>query len=249
MIVSRKSARTLFMLLSVVLVGLCLLGAFVTLSSGLTLWLAYGDSAILPTATAQPTRRVVIISSATPTPTPTLTPTVTPTVSPTSTPTASPTLTPSSTPIPPTETATATAIPPTSTPLPTDTPTPLPPTFPFTITETQGFETNHLDFDIYVAITDDKNKPLSGYRVVGTHSGGLRVESQVSAGDWTVNSGARHYKAGNVKFSVPNSPTGSWSLQLLDETGQPAAPAIQLPFETVQPTWYFILYQRLERVS
>jgi hypothetical protein len=96
-----------------------------------------------------------------------------------------------------------------------------------------------------VAITDAANKPLSGYRLIGLHSSGLRVESQVSAGDWTVNSGAKHYKAGNIKYEVFNSPPGVWTLQLVDESGQPAAPPIEFSFDAAQPTWYFLLYRRL----
>jgi hypothetical protein len=132
--------------------------------------------------------------------------------------------------------------PPTATAAPTDTPVPA---YPFEISETGRFPTNHLDFDVFVAVTDDDNKPLGGYRVVGQHSSGLQSDSEVSAGDWTVNSGAMHYKAGNVKYSRLKSPGGIWTLQLVDEAGQPVAPPVEFPFDPADPAWYFLLYQRL----
>jgi hypothetical protein len=95
-----------------------------------------------------------------------------------------------------------------------------------------------------VAITDSKNKPLSDYRVIGTHPNGLQVESQVSAADWTVNSGAMHYKAGNIKYEAPNSPTGVWTLQLVDAQNNPVSPPVQFPFDATDPTWYFLIYER-----
>jgi hypothetical protein len=111
--------------------------------------------------------------------------------------------------------------------------------------ETEVFPTNHLNFDVYIAITNDDNKPLSGYRVMGHHSSGIQVESQVSANDWTVNSGAKHYKGGNLKYEAFNPPTGVWSLQLVDEAGQPVAPPLEFPFDASSPSWYFILYRRI----
>jgi hypothetical protein len=97
---------------------------------------------------------------------------------------------------------------------------------------------------VYVAITNPDNRPLSGYRVLGTHSSGLQIDSPVSAGDWTANSGAMHYKAGNIKYEAPNSPAGVWTLQLVDEANNPVAPPVEFPFDPASPTWYFLLYQR-----
>jgi hypothetical protein len=118
------------------------------------------------------------------------------------------------------------------------------PAYAFVVKENAPFPTNHFDFDAFIAITDGDNHPLSGYRIVGQHSSGLQVESQTSAGEWTENSGAMHYKAGNIKYHVPNSPDGVWRLQLVDEAGQPVAPWVELPFAQSAPTWYFILYVR-----
>jgi hypothetical protein len=137
-----------------------------------------------------------------------------------------------------------TPAPPTATPLPTDTPTPAPPAFPFVIQETETHETNHLNFDVYVAVTNAQNKPIPGYRVVGRHSSGLTAESQMSTADWTVNSGARQYKAGNIKFEAFNSPTGLWTLQLVNEAGQPVALPIDFLFDPASPTWHFVLYRQ-----
>ena len=78
---------------------------------------------------------------------------------------------------------------------------------------------------MFVAITDDDNSPLSGYRIVGTHDSGLQLESRESAGAWTENSGAMHYKAGNIKYEALNSP-------------------VEFSFDTANPTWYFLYFER-----
>ena len=110
------------------------------------------------------------------------------------------------------------------------------------------FPTNHLDFDVFIAITDADNKPLGGYQVLGQHSDGLQLDSEISANDWTVNSGAMHYKGGNIKYTMLNSPEGVWTLQLVDEARNPVAPAIEFSFDPSNPAWYFILY-RLDVIS
>lgn len=99
---------------------------------------------------------------------------------------------------------------------------------------------------MYIAVTGAENTPLSGYRVLGSHSSGFQLESRVSASDWTDNSGAMHYKAGNIKYEVFNSPDGVWTLQLVDEADQPVAPPLEFPFDPANPTWYFILYRQTE---
>jgi hypothetical protein len=187
----------------------------------------------MPTLTPTPAFTATPTDTLTPVPTQTATPTTAATF------TATPTTAPTSTPIPTPTPAAAAATP---TPGPTDTPAPA--TFPFVIQETASFPTNHLDFDVYVAVTNQDNKPLSGYRVAAQHSSGQQITTEASAGDWTVNSGAMHYKAGNLKVNVPQSTSGAWSLQLLDEAGNPAAPIVEFPFENSAPTWYFIIYRR-----
>lgn len=238
---SSTKAKLAFVMAAAIILGLCLAASVIAFSSGLLFWSSYNQNSLRAASAVTPARKRIATPTPTPSPINTPTSTATPTPLPTATPTLTPrpTLTPSPTLVPPTETSTFT-------PAPTDTPTPPPPSFPFIITETAGFETNHLDFDVYVAITDAKNKPLGGYRVIGSHSSGLTVESQVSAGDWTVNSGAMHYKGGNVKFSAPNSPSGTWNLQLVNEANQPVAPAIQFPFDAARPTWNFLLYRRVD---
>jgi len=79
--------------------------------------------------------------------------------------------------------------------------------------------------------------------LIGRHSSGLQVESQISAMDWTVNSGAMHYKAGNIKYQVPNSPGGLWTMQLVNEAGEAVSLPAEFPFEAANPAWYFISYQ------
>lgn len=215
---------------------------FVIIGVGLTGCANLNRFAAKPSPTPRPIRRLV------PTFTPTLPATWTPTATWTPSPTATPTLTPvpptlTPTPVPPTATSSPTPPPPTPTPLPTAAPTP---SFAFVIAETGQFPTTHLNFDVYIAITDANNIPLSGYRVIGYQSSGLQLESQVSAGAWTENSGAKHYKAGNIKYEALNSPGGVWKLQLVDGSGQPVAPAIEFPFDPASPTWYFLLYRKSE---
>lgn len=194
----------------------------------------------LPQATYTNTPSPTMTATATPSPTDTPTPTPTLTATPTETPTPIP---PSATPLP---TATPTPIPipptPTDTPEPTDTPAPV---YEFTILESQTYPTNHLNFDVYVAVTDGGNNPLGGYRVIGQHSGGMGLDSQPTADRWTQNSGAMHYKAGNVKYEVMNSPTGSWTLQLVNGANQPVAPPIELGFDAQNPSWHFVLYRKV----
>lgn len=234
------------------LAGLCIL--LTTTGAGMTLWFARYQAARPLHITPQLTRmsRAVLVQTFTPTPTASPTATATETASPTNTPTVtpSPTETATETPLP---TATETPQPPTSTPSPlpppppTDTPTPTdtpPPQYPFNIVETQSFPTSHLNFDVYVAITNSDNHPLRGYRVIGQHSDGRQVDSAISADRWTENSGAMWYKAGNIKYQVLNSPSGVWTLQLVDEAAQPVAPPVQFSFEAENPNWYFVLYRR-----
>ncbi len=213
-----KQRQTIVIVAGGLLVAGCLLAGFTVLGSGAGLWWLFNSNAETVTPVPRVTRRAAA---------PTFTPTASPTTLPTAT--STPTVTPTS--------------PPTATPFPTNTPAL---NYPFVIAETAQFPTSHLNFDIYVAITDTDNRPLSGYRLLGRHSGGLQIESQVSAGDWTVNSGAKHYKAGNIKYEAPNSPTGVWTLQLVDEAGAPVAPPVEFPFDTANPTWYFLLYRLVE---
>lgn len=233
-----------YVIIAGLLLLLCAILASVGVGSAGYLWLANRATA---TATPRPVIEVVRFATpptATPSPTATSSPTATPT------PTASATLTPSPPPPPtdtptppPTNTPAPTIAPPTATPIPTDTSTP-PPAFPFSIKESDKFETNHLNFDVYVAVVNRDNKPLSDYRIIGSHSGGLQIESQPSAGDWTQNSGAKHYKAGNIKFEAFNSPTGVWTLQLVNAEGAPVAPPVQFEFDAASPSWYFIIFER-----
>lgn len=251
----QKQARILFVLLTILIVALCIGTAFVTLGSSVTLWFALDRNSARPTPTVRLLRRAAVLETAIPTAaSATATPTVQPTETamPSPTPTATfatliaPTFTPApptSTSFPPTATPVPTQAPPTATPLPTATPIP---SYPFTILETGQFPTSHINFDVFIAVTSADNKPLAGYRVLAQHDSGLQEETEISAGDWTHNSGAMHYKAGNIKLSVLGSPGGVWVLQLVDEAGTPLAPQIEFPFDPSNPTWYFLLYRRLE---
>lgn len=252
----RKPGRRL------ILIGLLLgLGAcpFIALTAGVAaVWTSFNQAA--------PPTVIVAIATRTPLPTfevrPTSTailppPTNTPAPTATQTPSPSATASPTTTPLPPTATATPSATPtplptetplPANTPLPTNTPTPAAtptPAHSFEIAESGQFPTSHPNFDVFVAVVDESNRPLSGYQVLGFHSGGMQVSSALSAGDWTENSGAMHYRAGNIKYQVLNSPDGTWTLQLADEAGTPVAPPLSLPFDTGSPSWYFVMYRKV----
>lgn len=248
----------------IMLIGLCLGGMLAVTGGGVTLWVSMREAAnARPTAAPPPTLVPLVQLRASPTPTiePLLDP-VTPTAMPadaeapshtpepppapaTPRPTDAPV--PTDTPLPPTETA----LPPTQPPPPPPTETPAPtdppaPAFAFAVVENDAFPTGNPGFDVFVAVTNADNKPLAGYRVVGSHTGGFQVEGPVSAGDWTENSGAKHYKGGNIKFQSANSPTGVWTLQLIDDSGQPVAAPVEIPFDTASPTWHFLLYREVE---
>jgi hypothetical protein len=53
-----------------------------------------------------------------------------------------------------------------------------------------------------------------------------------------------HYKAGNIKYEASNSPSGIWTLQLVDAGGTPVAPPVEFSFDGASPSWHFLLYQR-----
>ncbi|MEM7344422.1 MAG: hypothetical protein AAF485_09265 [Chloroflexota bacterium] len=215
----------------------------------MTLWLTNSRASAEPTVRSIAELPTVLPPSPTATPLPVDTPTPVPifTFTPTVTPAVTDTPVPTDTP-PPTETPAPTDTPvptqppaPTATPLPTDTPVP---DFAFDVTEQLQFPTNHESFDIFIAIVNDSNIPQSGYRVLGSHSSGAQFSSDPSASDWTVNSGANHYKGGNIKIEYPFSPGGVWTLQLVDEASQPVAPPAEMMYDPSNSTWHFILYQR-----
>ena len=222
---------------------------FILFSSGLAIWFIDSNaSAAQPENRTTSAVQIRSLPTFTPTPAPIFIPTSTqtslpPTATATFTPTPSPP--PTNTP-PPTDTPSPAPVPPTPTPLPTDTPTPVPVVYPFIIKETGQFGTTHLNFDVFIAITNADNNPLDGFRVIATHNSGLQLESANSVRAWTENSGAMHYKAGNIKFTAPNSPTGLWNLQLIDSDGSPVGPPIEFSFDANNPTWYFLYYERQE---
>lgn len=257
----KRYTQILFLGLGIIIaLGFCAAVAFVTTGSGLTI-LYFRDTNRRPTAAPVVTLRALSLVRGTATPALTATPTVapladvssieaitepdtpTPTAPPAETETPPPPSTPTDAP-PPTDTPPPVQPPPaTNTPVPTDTPAP---SYDFAVIENDQFPTGKADLDVFIAVTNRDNKPIGGYRVIGNHSGGMQVESAVSAGDWTENSGANHYKAGNIKLSVPNSPGGSWTLQLVDEGSQPAAAPLELPFDEFNPSWYFVLFQEVD---
>jgi len=233
----------------------CGVGVFLGAGAGLALWLAsrsdVGPVAAAPkptriwptvTATSMPATpepaEVLELSSPTATQSPTSspTPTSTPTIEPT--PTASPTVTVSAT-----ADVELPAVPPTSTATVTSTPAPA---YAFVLVESDAFPTGKDDLDVFVAVTDADNNPLDGYRILGAHSNGQQMESQTSVARWSENSGAMHYKAGNIKLHIEHSPAGSWALTLVDQTNQVVAAPVDLASDPAAPQWHFLLFRLVD---
>lgn len=160
---------------------------------------------------------------ATSTPTPTETPTTTPTPAPTATPTETPTITP--TPLP------------TDTPMPTETPTPEPsptptpePAYPFVLEEATKFPTQALAQNvvrIYAYIYSTATFGLGDYTLRVEHDGAVLVVDEVSSAGLPTQTRDEvgpytRFTNFNVVFVEPQA--GTWRIQLLDPTGQPAGP-------------------------
>jgi hypothetical protein len=235
----------------------CTSGVLLGAGAGMAFWFASG-SEVKPIARAPsptrmwPTVTSTILPTATEAPAAAVDP-LTPTVSPTPTNTATPAPTemPSATatiaPLPtPTAAATETPVPPTLTPAPTETPLPA---FDFELAESDAFPTGKDDFDAFIAVTDANNNPLGGYRIMGTHSNGQQLESQPSVDRWSENSGAMHYKAGNIKLHVTDSPEGEWTLTLVNAENQVAAASVNLAVDRAAPQWYFLLFRLKENAE
>jgi hypothetical protein len=206
-----------------------------------------------PTSTRPPTR--------TPRPTYTPTPDWTPTPTVTPTPTDTPIPTDTATPVP---TDTATSIPPTDTPLPTNTPKPRPPTatftpapptdtpaptFPFSLKEQSDrryTQTNNAFVIILVDITDGKDVPLGGYKVIGDSSNGMHFVSAESCYTYCKLSGIKggYIKRANVEFSPGPFIDGSWTLYLVDKSGTQVSPTVTLSYSTdpSQRYWDFVWF-------
>ena len=191
------------------------------------------EDSFLPTA--------VLGATDIPTPVPTLTPSTTPEA--TATPAATETPVPADTPPPPP-------------PRPTDTPeppTPPPaPSFPFAMVE-QGNrlfqKTNYHVITVYVAVVNEGNIPLGGYKVVGDHvPSGQHVESAESAWEWNVVNclDCDYVKQGNLKFEPGPFTDGVWNIYLADPGGTPLSETVSLSYATdpEQWVWDFVIFRR-----
>lgn len=168
-----------------------------------------------------PTQIAAAIATSTPTPTPP--PTDTPTPAPTATPTETPTTTPT---LPPTDTPT-----PAETPTPEPSPTPTPePAYPFALEEAVKFSTQALAPNvvrIYAYIYSPAELGLGDYTLRVEHDGALLVVDEVSSAGLPTQTRDEvgpytRFTNFNVVFVEPQA--GTWRVQLLDPTGQPAGP-------------------------
>lgn len=186
-----------------------------------------------PTFTATPDYTATPTETATPTvtPIPTATPVPTETPIPTDTPTPLPTDTPRPRPQPPTDTPGP----------PTDTPAP---EFPFMVAEISPPEFTHTtnsSIIVFVAITDQNNTPLGGYRVVGDSPQvefNSHVESGESCYDWCGGTGVGGYvKVSNAKFEPGAFIDGTWNIYLVDGGGAQVSPVVPLNYSTDPGAW------------
>lgn len=162
-----------------------------------------------------PTQIAAAIATSTPTPTPL--PTGTPTPAPTATPTETPTTMPT--------------LPPTDTPTPEPSPTPTPePAYPFALEEAVKFPTQALAPNvvrIYAYIYSPAELGLGDYTLRVEHDGALLIVDEVSSAGLPTQTRDEvgpytRFTNFNVVFVEPQA--GTWRVQLLDPTGQPAGP-------------------------
>ena len=198
----------------------------------------------------------------TPRPTFTATPDWTPTPTDTGTPTA--TLIPTDTPIPtetpvPTDTDTPepTNTPKPRPPQPTDTPGPPTPTpmpdYPFVVAELSDpmwTSTTNPWTEIFVAVTDQNNTPLGGYKVVGDAANAVtpHLESPPTCFDWckTTGRGGKYVKAANTTFEPGPFIDGAWNIYLVDGGGTQVSPVVTLNYSTDpnQWRWDFVYFKQ-----
>ena len=227
-----------FSVLLLVVVALLIAGAGCVLTD--TLSRRLGRQARTPLAQVSRTPRPTFTPTPPWTPTPTHTPTPTMTSTPTDTPIPTETPIPTDTPTPePTNTPRPRPQPPTDTPAPPPTPE-----YPFAVIEISSPEFTHTTnpmIVVYVAITDQNNTPLGGYRVVGDSAQSpyqSHVESPPSCYNWCATSGRGGYiKAANVKFEPGPFIDGTWNIYLVDGAGQQVSPVVPLTYSTDPNAW------------
>lgn len=126
------------------------------------------------------------------------------------------------------------------------------PAFPFSIAEqgNRAFQTtNHHPIVIFVAVVNEKNIPLGGYKVIGDHTpSGRHVESTLTEPDWSqVNCLSCGYiKQGNVKLEPGNFEDGIWNIYLADINDRQLSPVVPLSYSADPSTWVwdFVLFKR-----
>ena len=242
----RPYQRFLPILLAVLAVIACGIGAVVGAGVAFTAWLDAGvasasAASTMPPTYAWPTETATPTATSAPTATqvpPTVTPSPTDTPVPTSTPVPSPSATEpvAVATLAPTSRAAAAAVAPT--PLVTAAPS-----YAFVLAESDAFPTGKGDLDVFVAITDRNNNPVGDYHLLVTNASGQSLESATSVDRWSENSGANHYKAGNIKLHYENVVAGDWTLTLMDAANQVVAEPFVLAFEPAAPQWFFILFR------
>jgi hypothetical protein len=94
---------------------------------------------------------------------------------------------------------------------------------------------------VFVAITDQSNTPLGGYRVVGDSPQvefNSHVESLPSCFDWCTSTGKGGYaKVANAKFEPGPFIDGTWNIYLVDGGGAQVSPVVPLNYSTDPAAW------------
>jgi len=107
-------------------------------------------------------------------------------------------------------------------------------------------QTNNAFIIILVDITDGKDVPLGGYKVVGDSSTGLHVVSADSCFNYCKLSGLKggYIKRANVEFSPGPFIDGSWNLYITDKSGTRVSPIVTFSYSTdpAQRYWDFVWF-------
>jgi hypothetical protein len=109
-------------------------------------------------------------------------------------------------------------------------------------------KTTNVSVVVFVAITDQNNTPLGGYKVVGDCANApiQHVESPPSCYDWCTTTGVGGYvKAANTKFEPGPFVDGTWNIYVVDGSGRQVSAVVPLNYSTDpnQWRWDFIAFK------
>jgi len=102
---------------------------------------------------------------------------------------------------------------------------------------------------VFIAIVDQNDTPLGGYRVIGDSSAiefNSHVETLESCFDWCTHTGEGGYaKVANVKFEPGAFIDGTWNIYVADGGGTQVSPVVALSYGTdpSQWRWDFVVFK------